>query len=407
MRFTTVKNFFLILSLVLLAGLAGYKLGTNQVRISQTNFLPKIEVVNKLPTQTPPSDFSLFWKVWEDLAQKYVDKTKLDSQKMVYGAIAGMVASLGDPYTMFLPPTQNKESKEDLNGKFEGIGASLELKNGQVIVTAPLSGSPAEKAGIKAQDAIIKVNGQETKNWSLADTVAKIRGPKRTKVTLTIVHANDPRKPLDLTIVRDTIILKSVEWKVLENKIIYLKLARFGDETQRQWDETIEEIKNKKEENTITGVILDLRNNPGGLLSQAVYIASEFLPVDSGVVVKQVDNQNNTATYSVSRQGKLLKIPLVILVNQGTASASEILAGALQVAGRGKIVGETTFGKGSVQETQDFAGGAGLHVTVAKWLLRNDVWINGAGLTPDVKIDSNSSTDSADLQLNGAIKLLR
>lgn len=404
-----MRKFFLALSLALLAGTVGYKLGTSEIKISSEGSFPKVEVVNKASSNRDlPADFTLFWKVWDDLNSKYVDKTKLDSQKMVYGAIAGMVASLEDPYTVFLPPAQNKESKEELNGRFEGIGASLELKNGQVVVAAPLADSPAEKAGIKAQDIIVKVDGKETKNWSLADTVSRIRGPKGSTVTLTIARANNPQKLLEITIVRDVIVLKSVEWRVVDNKAIYLRLARFGEETPKQWDESVRQIKDYlATQSAQMGVILDLRNNPGGVLSQSVYIASEFLPLETGVIVRQVDYKGEEVTYSVSRQGRLLDIPLVVLVNQGTASASEILAGALQLAGRAKIVGETTFGKGSVQETQDFADKSGLHVTVAKWLLQDGTWINGVGLTPDVKIsNSNGGGLPGDLQLKEAVKIV-
>lgn len=397
----------MILGIALLAGVVGYKIGTTQVSVRMVNLQPRVEVVNKLPSQPKSVDFSLFWKVWDELTVRYVDKSKLDPQKMLYGAISGMVAGVGDPYTMFLPPTQNKESKEDLNGKFEGIGASLELKNGRVVVSAPLSGSPAEKAGIRALDWIVKVDGKETAGWSLVDAVSKIRGPKGTKVALTIVHNEDP-KPTDVTITRDTIILKSVEWRVLDGKTVYVKLARFGDETQKQWDESVLQIERyAATQSAAQRLILDLRNNPGGLLSQSVYIASEFLPVESGVVVKQQSSAGEAFTYSVNRRGRLLEIPLVILVNQGTASASEILAGALQVAKRATVVGAQSFGKGSVQEVEDYPGGAGLHVTVAKWLLANDVWINGTGLTPDVKIENETNSATSDAQLNRAIQVFK
>lgn len=399
MNFSKVRNIILVLVLVLGSGMTGYKLGTNQVKVSWQKFSPKLEVVNKFAPDKPV-DFSLFWAVWDEVSQKFVDKSKLDSQKMVYGAISGMVAALGDPYTVFLPPAQNKEVKEELNGSFEGIGAQLGIKDKRIVVISPLSGSPAEKAGLKTGDWIVKVDGRETATWSLPETVAKIRGPKGSRVVLNILHQSDD-KTKDVTLVRETIILKSVEWKVASGAA-YLKLARFGDQTDPQWDKTVLEISQAVA--TTSGIILDLRNNPGGYLSGAVYIAGEFL--DGGVVVRQQDYKGETQTYSVSRRGKLLTVPLVVLVNQGTASASEILAGALQVAGRGKIVGTQTFGKGSVQSSEDLPSGAGLHISVAKWLLANDVWINGKGLDPDIKIDNDEKDPARDLQWEKAVKVL-
>lgn len=401
MQIKTLRSFILITALALLAAGVGYKLGTNEVKIRTNGPLPKIEVINKLPPTQRNADFSLFWQVWDELATKYVDKTKFDPQKMVYGAISGMVSSVGDPYTIFLPPEQNKASKEDLNGSFEGIGAQLGIKDNKIVVIAPLADSPAEKAGILTADWIVKVDGKETANQTLPEVVTKIRGPKGTTVVLSVLHQKAD-KPVDITVKRDQIILKSVEWKQVATSsgIIYLKLARFGDQTDSQWDQAVAEIAQKNPK----GVVLDLRNNPGGLLSGSVYIASEFL--ESGVVVKQVDYKGDAQTYSVDRRGKLLSVPLVVLVNQGTASASEILAGSLQVAGRAKVVGAQSFGKGSVQEAEDLPSGAGLHVTIAKWLLSNGVWINGSGLTPDVKIDNDVNDPTKDLQLDKAVELL-
>ncbi|MBI4099924.1 S41 family peptidase [Candidatus Microgenomates bacterium] len=411
MNLKPIKNIILVVALALVSGLVGYKLGTNQVTASWKNFRPNVEVVNKLPSNKPV-DFSLFWSVWDEVSQKFVDKSKLDSQKMVYGAITGMVQSLGDPYTVFLPPTQNKAVKEDLNGSFEGIGAQLGIKDNRIIVISPLPDSPAKRAGIKTGDFVLKVDGAETANWSLPEAVAKIRGPKGTTVTLNILHPGEA-KAKDVAIVRDTIVLKSVSWHLVSSTAsanlkpaTYIQLSRFGDATDPQWDATVSDLSNylATSSGTVSGVILDLRNNPGGYLAGAVYIASEFLP--DGVVVKQQDYQGQTQIYSVERRGKLLTVPLVVLVNGGTASASEILAGALQVRSRAKVVGVQSFGKGSVQTSEDLPSGAGLHVTVAKWLLANDVWINGTGLTPDIKIDNDEKDPTRDLQVEKAVETL-
>ena len=399
------QNLFLILLLVFLSGFAGYKFGTNQVKISWKNYKPGFSVVNQLPSSPKPADFSLFWQVWDTLSQKYVDKSKLDAQKMVFGAIQGMVAAVGDPYTVFLPPKQNMAAKDNLNGSFEGIGAELGVKEGKTVVVAPLSDSPAATAGIQTGDWIIKVNGEDISSLSLPEVVDKIRGPKGTQVTLTVLHPKAD-KPTDILITRNTIILNSVQWHRVGNSID-LQLMRFGDQTKPQWDRSVEEISKlvATQSGQISGLVLDLRNNPGGYLDEAVYIASEFLPSGT-IVVKQQDYQNKIITYSVNRQGKLLNVPLVVLINGGSASASEILAGSLQVAGRAKLIGDRSFGKGSVQEAADLPDGAGLHVTIAKWLLANDVWINGKGLTPDIKIENDPNDPTKDLQLNKAIETL-
>ena len=220
MRLRLLRSFILILAIATLFGGIGYKLGQ-----------AKIKVFNSAPAKN--ADLTLFWQVWDELSQKYVDKSKLDKEKMVNGAISGMVAAVGDPYTIFLPPAQNKEAKEDLNGSFEGIGAQLGVKDNRIVVIAPLSDSPAEKAGIVAGDWILKVDGKETGGWTLPETVAKIRGTSGTTVALNIVHPK-AEKPIDLTITRGQIILKSVEWKKT-GKIAVIKLNRFGDQTDPQW----------------------------------------------------------------------------------------------------------------------------------------------------------------------------
>lgn len=412
MNLKLIKNVVLGLAVVLLSGVVGYKLGTNEVKVAWQKYSPNVAVVNKLPPDNRPVDFALFWSVWDELQTKYVDKTKLDTKKMVYGAISGMVSAIGDPYTVFLPPRQNRESKEDLNGSFDGIGAQLGAKDKRIVVIAPLSGSPAEKAGIKTGDWIVKVDGQETVSWTLPETVAKIRGQKGTAVILTVLHEGKD-KPVDVTIIRDTIVLKSVEWKLVSSTssanlkpAVLLKLDRFGDQTNSQWDLVVADINSylATASGEAAGLILDVRNNPGGYLAGAVYTGSEFL--SSGVIVKQQSYTGEVQTYSVNRPGKLLTVPMVVLVNQGTASAGEILAGALQAVKRAKVIGTQTFGKGSVQEAEDLPSGAGLHVTVAKWLLSNDVWINSKGLTPDIKIGNDEKDPTRDLQMERAVEVL-
>ncbi len=411
MNFKLIRTIILLVTLAVFSGGVGYKLGTNQVKLNFSGNRPKLEVLNREPSKTT-ADFTLFWEVWDEVSQKYVDKTKLDAQEMVYGAISGMVESLDDPYTVFLPPKANQDSKDSLNGTFEGIGAQLDLKDGQIVVVEPLPDSPSKRAGLRNGDAILKVNGEETQGWSLPEAIAKIRGPKGTTVTLTVAREGE-REELVIPIVRDNIILKSVEWQIVSStgsgaikKAAYIKLARFGEQTDPQWNKAIDEITGylATQSGSTAGVILDVRNNPGGYLAGSVYTAAEFM--DKGVVVKQQDYTGRTETYSINRRGRMLSVPLVVLVNKGSASAAEILAGALRVSKRAKIVGDQTFGKGSVQDASDFADGSGLHVTIAKWLLADDTWIQGTGLTPDIKIVNDPDNPTFDSQLDAAVRVL-
>ena len=419
--FSKIRNFILIVAFLVLAGGAGYWLGEQKVSVSVSP--DKKIVVNQNPPAAVSVDFALFWDVWQRLLRYYFDAASIDIQKMVYSAITGMVGSLGDPYTVFLPPKENKEFKEDIGGAFEGIGAQLGLKDTRIIVIAPLKESPAEKAGIRPSDWIIKVNDEETAGWTVPQAVTKIRGPKGTTVTLNILHENE-QKPIDLTIVRDTIKVPSVEaWvkKVREieeiggleevgkldqnQKIAYMRLSRFGDRTNEEWEKAVSAVLAAQKANgKLKGLVFDLRNNPGGYLDGSVFIASEF--VESGTVVSQVNSDGTRDNFSVNRRGKLIDIPMIILVNKGSASAAEIAAGALRDLKRAKLVGETTFGKGSVQTPQELAGGAGLHITTGKWLLPSGDSIDKVGVKPDVEIALESTEASRDAQLAKAVELL-
>ena len=360
-------------------------------------------------------DFSLFWETWDKLADKYIDKKKIDTQKMFYGAIKGMVASLNDPYTFFLTPEENKETKKDLEGKFSGIGAQLGMKNNQIIIIAPIKDSPAEKAGIKTGDIIKKVDGQSTADWTLYQTVLKIRGKKGTNVELTIQRKN---KESNIKIKRDEIIVDSVEIKLEKEitckknckQVVYVKINQFGENTNSEWDRIAKKVLTYSKEKEISGMVLDLRDNPGGFLDSSVYIASDFLKKGE-LIVKQESTTTEDKEYVSLKNGLLQDIPIVILINEGSASASEILAGALRDNKKAKLIGEKTFGKGSVQEALDLNQGAGLHVTVARWILPNNEWINGKGIKPDIEVkneikEGNTLTRETDKQLETAIKQL-
>lgn len=392
----TLTKIFFFLSFVLIIFGAGYYVGEHKAQP-----FPGGQADGRRNL-----DYDLFWNTWSKLEEKYVDKKKLAPDAMFYGAIKGMVSSLDDPYTMFLTPEENRLAKDDLGGKFEGIGAQLGLKNGQIVIIAPLANSPAEKAGVKAGDVIKKVDGLDTINWTLYEAVSKIRGKDGTEVEL-IIERNGAEKTF--TIVRREIIVSSVEVSY-EKNVAILKLARFGDDTIDEWNKAVGEIAKKFHDKTVAGMILDLRDNPGGYLDGSVYIASEFLTQNT-LVVTQEQSDNTSIRYTAERTGRLVEVPLVILVNKGSASASEIVAGALRDNKRAKLVGENTFGKGSIQEALDLPRGAGLHVTIAKWILPKGDWINSKGVKPDVEVSlpddpDNTITRKTDLQLEKALELV-
>jgi len=420
-------KFLQIIIVIAIAFFGGYFFGVNKVVLDWQNYKPTLNVVNK----EPPSgliniDFNPFWTVWQKLEEGYYDKSKLDQQKMLNGAISGMVNALGDPFTMYLPPVQNTDFKQNLAGQFSGIGAELSTKGTDIIVIAPLDGSPAEKAGMKSGDTIIKVDGQSTAGWDLSKAVTLIRGPKGTIVDLTVVH-KDTQKQQDLKITRDVITVKSVAMYISSAtctgtgcsliakgdpcassdcvKYAYIRLSEFGDNTNQDWENMIKGISDQiNKDKTIKGVVFDLRNNPGGYLTDAQFIASEFLPMGTKVVSE--DSGTAQTELDVVRQGLLTdpKVKVVILINGGSASASEIVSGALRDNKRVvALVGEKSFGKGTVQEAEDLGDGAGLHVTIAKWLTPNGTWVHGKGLTPDVVVTLDPKDPARDTQLEKAV----
>ena len=394
----------MIISLMLIASFVGYRVGRGEIRVNSNL---RVSVDRSQPTDKSNIDLVMFWQVWDKLSESYLIKENIKAEEMVWGAIKGMTSALGDPYTVFLPPEQNKAVEEELNGAFEGVGIQLGFIDGNMGVIAPLSGMPAEAVGIKAGDLIMNIKDDKkgvdvkTTDMSLPEAVKHIRGPKGSPVTLTIYHAG-ASDTVDIEVVRDTIVIKSVELEWKENQeIAYVKLTRFGGRTEVEWNEAVGEV--IKNSNT-KGMILDLRNNPGGYLLGAVDYASEFLSRGK-VVVKQADSRGNIETYSVKQKGRLQDLPLVVLINKGSASSSEILAGALRDHDRAILVGEKSFGKGTIQEALDLNEGAGLHVTTAKWLLPEGEWVNETkGITPVEEILDDPETSEIDEQLEKALE---
>jgi carboxyl-terminal processing protease len=387
--------------LVIASGWFGFWLGVNQFQVGFSQNTIKID--RKIPLSKQDVDFALFWDVWDRLEKNYLVGEDVNPQQMVFGAIQGMVASLGDPYTVFLKPPENKEVKDDLNGSFEGVGMQLGYKDDQLAIIAPLKGTPADKAGVKAGDLILKINEESALGFSADEAAQKIRGPKGSTVKLTLIHSGE-KDSYEVEIIRDTIIVPSVEVDFLSSNgqtVAHLKLLKFGDRTADEWEKAVNQIINYQPQ--LSGVILDLRNNPGGYLSGSVFIASEFL--SSGIIVQQEQANGSKETYSVDRQGKLLSQSLVVLINEGSASASEIVAGSLRHYQRAEIVGAKSFGKGTIQEAEDLPGGAGLHITTARWLLPSGESIDETGLEPDIEVKDDSQTET-DEQLEKAKEIL-
>jgi len=319
-----------------------------------------------------------------------------------------MTASLGDPYTSFFPPEENARSKEDLQGEFGGVGIQLGFIDNTLAVMTPLKDTPAFKAGIKAGDFILKIVDEkkkiskDTSGMKVEDAVDLIRGEKGTPVILTIFRESE-KKSREVTLMRDVINVPSTELEWLDSgKVALIRVNKFGEKTLPEWEKMVSEVKNKN----IKGIILDLRNNPGGYLQRAIDLGSEFIA--DGVIVKQKD-RNRTEVSNVDREGKLIGMPLVVLVNGGSASAAEILAGALRERLGTKLVGEKSFGKGTVQEPEDFNDGSSLHVTIAEWLLPSGKNIHKIGLEPDVKIEyiRDEKNPTADNQVDKALEVLK
>lgn len=375
---------------------------------SKTIAKPTSQNKNKLDHNDQDVDFDIFWEAWNIFEKNFVDRAKLDSNKMFYSAVKGMVASGEDPYTFFLTPDENKDSKDSLNGTFEGIGAQLGTKDGQIVVIAPIKNSPAIKAGVLAGDIIKAVDGKSIKGQTVTQVVSIIRGQSGTKVKLTLERKE---KEVTIEITRGEIKVESIETKYID-QIAHVKLQQFGTTIRDEWQKTATEVSRKYKSGEVKGMILDLRGNPGGLLDACVYIASDFLPYGT-LIVKQEGIKDNIE-YKATRSASLPDIPVVVLIDKGSASASEILAGALRDHKRAKIVGEKSFGKGSVQGTYDLSNGSGMHVTVAKWILPNGDWIHGKGIEPDVIVENPEAdiantvdNDKNDKQLQKAEELLK
>ena len=394
---------------VILSLVIGFGGGVFVVKYKVANSLPIVrELINRDLGKPEELDFALFWEVWDALNDKYVDPSKLDMQEMLYGAIEGMVNSIGDPYTVFFEPVISTKFQEEISGAFGGVGIEIGKRDNAVTVISPIKDSPAYKAGIKAGDKVLKVDNEPISDLSIEEVVSMIRGKRGTKVVLTISSNGDTR---DVELVRDTIRVPSVKWELLNGSIAYLQVYTFSQNVDADFKEAVGEIL----KSPATKLILDLRNNPGGLLESAINLSGWFLDGDQIVTMEEFKD-GTRQEFKSSGRGALKIYPTIILINGGSASASEILAGALHDNKDIRLVGEKSFGKGSVKELEKFSNGSSLKVTIAKWLTPKGRSITDLGIEPnyEVKLPEDPEEGTLELgkpgkdpQLDKAIELLR
>ncbi len=323
-------------------------------------------------------DLKVFTDVIGLIQKDYVEETK--SKDLVYGAIKGMLETL-DPHSAFMPPNMYKEMQEETRGRFEGLGIEITVKDGILTVVSPIEGTPAYRAGVLAGDQIIKIDGEPTKNFTLLDSVKRLRGPRGSKVTITIMREG-LTKPKDFTLVREVIPVRSVRYELLEKNYGYIRLSQFQEKTDSEFEKAMKALE-EESKGALKGLILDLRNNPGGLLDQAVKISDRF--IESGLIVSvEGRKEDQRMKWYAHADGNISRYPLVVLVNGGSASGAEIVAGALQDHGRGILVGTQTFGKGSVQTIIPLKDGSGLRLTTARYYTPNGRSIQAKGIVPDI-----------------------
>ncbi len=404
------KYFIGYLAVVLVLGsfIIGYGTGLEQgkksITVTAELSAPSGAVVDR--DAKPPAylskdvDFRLFWDVWSLIRDRYVDAHVPDTQ-IFYGALSGLLSSLKDPYSVFLDPDINQKFTEELSGSFEGVGMEIGVKKNQLVVIAPLPGTPASRAGIRAADAILAIDKADTTGFTADYAVTKIRGKGGTAVVLSI-YRNGWKKPKDITLTRERIAIPSVQLE-MKGDIALIKLTHFNADTSGKFRTVVRDmlLKNPK------GLIFDLRNNPGGFLDTAVDVASEWIE-DGVIVTEKFRNGSKAEEHEARGQARLKGLKTVVLVNEGSASAAEIVAGALKDDGFATLIGKKTFGKGSVQELQSLPDGSAVKITVAKWYTPKGTSIDQNGITPDIAIDLTDEdyTNDRDPQLDAAIKVL-
>jgi carboxyl-terminal processing protease len=394
------KNKWSWLAIILLMG-ASFAAGLSWAGKDNSSKIIAYSPESKQANSETAFDFNLYWEVWDKLRSDYVDKNKVKDEEMFYGSLRGLAASMDDPYTVFMDPKEAKEFADDLSGTFEGIGAEVGMRKDIITIIAPLAGMPAEKAGVKAGDKIYAIDGVSTLGLSVDEAVKKIRGEKGTEVTLTLIR-EDEDKPLEIKIVRGLIVVKSVKTELRNDGVMVITVSNFNDDTMGLFNQAVKTALTKNPK----GIILDLRNNPGGYLDTAISMASAW--VKEGPVVVEQFGEGKRQEYFAEGNPSLGGFKTVVLINGGSASASEIVAGALRDYKKATIVGEQSFGKGSVQSLRDLSDGSALKITVAKWLTPNGDFINEKGITPDleIKLSKEDVDKNKDPQMVKALELI-
>ena len=345
-----------------------------------------------------PPEFDRLAEVWDVLGREHIDRENFDAAEVSDGAIRGMLQSLDDPYASFLNAEQFGVESQDYQGFFEGIGAQVAMREGQLTIIAPMPDTPAERAGIRPGDIILSIDGETTANISLLEAVSKIRGEKGSTVELLVMHINNG-KPVTVVVERGVIPLDSVSFTMLDNSVGHLRIFNFADNTNDEVAAALNEFKSSEG----IGLVVDLRNNPGGLLRSVVDVASQFL--DDGLVLYEIDASGQRDNWDVKSGGNGRGFPMVVLINQFSASASEVLSGALIDHDRAVLVGTTSFGKGSVNTLRPLSDGSGIYFSIARWYTPNGTLIEGEGITPEIVVELPPD-GTEDVQLNTAIEIL-
>ncbi len=356
------------------------------------------------PTPQPGDDiqqrFRIFWEAWDILEHDFNREGPLDTQKMIYGAVDGMVRSLGDPYTGFSEPAQAKILDQDLEGSFDGIGATVDIVDGYLVILEPLQNSPAAKAGLQAGDIVLQADGHSLEGVELMQAIAMIRGPQGSQVRL-LIRRDGVAQPFEVMVTRGKIDLPTVTYRLLGDGVAYVRLTEFNNLAATRLQAALRDLRTQKPR----ALIFDLRGNPGGYLHISVRVASEF--IREGVIVSEKDHSGKVTEYKAEGNGLALDVPLVVLVDGGSASAAEIVAGAIQDTGRGVLIGRPTFGKGSVQTSHTLSDGSSLRVSVARWYTPKGHQLDGKGLTPDIVVPAGAASAAGrDPVLDRAIQFL-
>lgn len=383
---------FLIYSVILFA--VAYMMGASNWPLAQLGLAS-----SRMPREAEEV-FDPFWEVWNLVNSQYFDQP-LDSENLMEGAIEGMLSRLEDPNTRYLELAVEESARDSMEGEIQGIGVLVEMVDDQITVVSPFEGSPADGAGIRPGDVLLEADGVDLAGMDLSEAAALIRGPAGTEVDLVILRGEET---IELTVTRDVVQIPSVRGEILEGDLAYVRLSRFGNRTPQELSEVLEEVLSQNPR----GMILDLRNNPGGGLDASVDIADEFL--EEGVVLIEQFGSGRERVFRSSDSGRAQDIPLVVLINEGSASASEVLAGAIRDRQRGILVGSASFGKGTVQTWHALSNGGGVRITTARWLTPDGDWVNETGLSPDVVVSAPEAPPgepAEDVQLQAAIEQLR